>query len=244
MADAKLVEYIKASRLSGRTDSEIKKTLADIGWTAAPIEDALQEANTQTHLSSSEKPAPTLPNEDSTTSQNTANSSRGRLILLLTTVVLLLAFAVVGGFIALRNVPFPGSTTQTSTSRDQDRKSDIKSYAQALSKYYDSHNRYPTVSGSNGLDSTNSSLLGVFDSSGVLKGIASTFPKDPKNGESLCRVNASTKQIPCAYKYRVSSDGKKFIIWAVLENSYNNEGVYSVDSDNHHALVSTEPTNP
>lgn len=242
MADAKLVEYIKASRLSGRADSEIRKTLTDIGWSEIPVDEALREADSQTHLSSSETPAPTS-QVDTSSPQPESVSSRGRLVLLLVTVGLLLLFAIVGGFIALRGINPPGSFTQSASDRDKDRESDIKNYAVALGKYFDAHGRYPATS-ANGIDSSNASILGIFDSSGALKDDQTSFPKDPKNGESLCQVNASAKDTACAYKYRVSADGKKYILWAILENTYNNEGVYTIDSTGHHALVSTEPANP
>ena len=242
MADQKLVEYIKASRLSGRTDREIRKTLTDIGWTEEPVNEAFQEAEAQSYTAPAPVQSDTDAYQDTNTLPSSPPSNRGRLFLLLATVGLLLLFAIIGVIIALRsNSPSPSSSSQSAAQRDKQRQTDIKNYASALTKYSKDHGRYPGVSGS-GFDSTSGGSAGIFNKSAALKSYLSSFSTDPKNGQNLCQTNASSQDISCAYKYRVSSDGKSFVLWAVMENSYNNEGVYIVDSTGKHSLVSAEPT--
>jgi hypothetical protein len=236
--NTKLVEYIKASRLSGRTDREIRKTLNDIGWTDGPLNQAFQQVDAQSYV------VPSASSYEPRTVNNSVSydegSGRGRMFLLLAIVGLLIVFATAALVINFRPSTFSGTNPQNSANRDKQRESDIKSYADALGKYLKDHNRYSAVSGP-GLDSTDGGVPGVFDQGGSLKPYLSSFPTDLKNGQSLCQVNASTTAIRCAYKYRVSADGKTFILWAILENTYNNDGVYTTDSLGRHTLIGSEP---
>lgn len=239
--NTKLVEYIKASRLSGRTDREIRKTLSDIGWSEEPLNEAFRQVESQSYISPSTTTAPvTSPIGSAVSYDSEPASGRGRLFFLLTIVGLLVVFAVVALVVNLRGSSTSSYSTQTPAIRDQKRESDVKKYAEALGKYIKDHNRYPAVSGA-GLDSTDGGAAGIFDKSGALKPYLKSFATDPKNGQSLCQVNASTQDTHCAYKYRVSADGKTFVVWAVLEKSYNNSGVYTVDSSGKHLLVGGEP---
>jgi hypothetical protein len=237
MADTKLVEYIKASRLSGRTDLEISKTLVGIGWNDTQLNEAFQQVNEQSYVTNSSSTG-----SDSVTPNPSlaSSSSRGRLILLLLTVSLLVIFAIIGIIVAWGGLSLPGKAPQNAAQRDAERQTDLKNYASALISYSKDRAHYPQASGTE-LDSTAQGNAGIFDKSGLLKSYLKNFPVDPKNGQAVCKANPSAPDIPCAYKYRVSADGKRFVLWAIMESSYNNEGVYIVDFSGHHTLVSNEP---
>jgi uncharacterized RDD family membrane protein YckC len=129
-------------------------------------------------------------------------------------------------------------------SRDTTRKSDITAYANALTKYFQSHHFYPK-SATGGDLTASSNENGIFSSSGVLKDFSPTRLESggPRNGELACQPNSFSPKVLCSYHYLTNSLATTYILWTLLELPGSGGGVYYISSTGSKGLLGVEPTN-